>query len=179
MLPVHPGNSSCVTNLGHYNSFITTPETDIVNILFTGSVLEHTSETLGAHANKCFDVCLSNLGYCFLLHQGTKSWAQIGPEPQLRKNWICYFSVFPAKRMKNPLRKWKYPKLRFPTSDLSKTHPGSMYLFHFRFQPHDPSFLRPVIVFGFWFPALLELLLVGNLYLPAYHRFNWPGQQTC
>ena len=33
-----------------------------------------------------------------------------------------------------------------------------MYLFHFRFQTHDPSFLKPVIVLGFWFPALLELL---------------------
>ena len=37
VLPVHPRNSSCVTILGHYNSFITTLETGIVNVLFTST----------------------------------------------------------------------------------------------------------------------------------------------
>ena len=57
VLSVHPRNLSCVTNLGHYNSFITTLETDIINNLLTGTILEYPSEILGARAKKCFDAC--------------------------------------------------------------------------------------------------------------------------
>ena len=88
----------------------------------------------------------SNQDYCLLIHQGTKSWARIGLGPHLRKIEFVTFLFFPQQEWKTC---WEIecPKLRFPTCELSKTHSGSVYLFHFRFQPHDPSFFYGQLLF--------------------------------
>ena len=76
------------------------------------------------HAKTCFYVCLSNVRFCFLVHFSNKI------EPGLVRNhfWgkteFIMFLFYPQKEWKNLLRKWinyyKWPKLRFPTSDLWK-----------------------------------------------------------
>ena len=94
-------------------SCVITAEPVNVNILFTGSILEHKSKTLGAHAKKCcMYVCLANLGYYFLIYQGTKSLARIGPEALLKKIEFVTFLFSMQKEWKT----W----IRFSTCDLQK-----------------------------------------------------------